>query len=228
MMKYSLLLSFLWGGLAFAEPQPKLDTASDFGHEFAKILSGEPTEETKEILAAIGLAELKKIVSDEPTEETKEILAAIGAAKLQKVLSPKDKESSASLAAPIASVEIKEEPKEAPLSKITEPAIDIETVFKKALSAEKNKQSTSQAILAMADTHIAESNYGAALDLLGDNPDGTAQWYEVYGSAALGDRQQAKALEAFTHAQKIYEEQGKSDKVNQMNAMINALTPREK
>ncbi len=117
---------------------------------------------------------------------------------------------------------------------------DFGAMFTKALSStEKNAEKAEDEIseedkiaraqkniLVFADTHIAESDYAAALDLLGETPDGSAQWYEIYGSAALGDRQQSKALWAFTEAKKLYEEQDNSSKVNEMRAMINALTPR--
>lgn len=214
MIKWITALSFGFYSVAFAE-EINFGTQPDFSAEFTQILSNEPRGEAQEILEMIGRAELEKMLASEPTEELKEILVALGSAKL--------KRASASAAKPMEKGDKTD-------SSLTSGAIEAE--FTKALQTKKPKkrpnEMTSQALLNIADTHIAESDYGAALDILGDNPDGSAQWYEIYGSAALGDRQQAKALEAFTNAKKLYEEQGKADKVNQMNAMINALTPREK
>ncbi|MFV0321271.1 MAG: hypothetical protein ACK5LE_02675 [Alphaproteobacteria bacterium] len=82
------------------------------------------------------------------------------------------------------------------------------------------------ALRGFADTYLAEGDYVRALSLLGETPDGTVEWYEVYGSAANGDRNQKKALWAFKEAKKMYEAQGNSDKVNQMNALINTLEPK--
>lgn len=113
--------------------------------------------------------------------------------------------------------------------------LDFGTEFTKALSPKNEdytkddkKANAAKNILIFADTYIAESDYAAALDILGDTPDGSAKWYEIYGSAALGDRKQSKALWAFKEARKLYEEQGDAKKVNNMNAMINALSPSEK
>lgn len=83
-----------------------------------------------------------------------------------------------------------------------------------------------EALRGFADTHVAEGDYQRALSLLGETPDGTVDWYEVYGSAANGDRNQKKALWAFKEAKKIYESQGNTDKVNEMTALINTLEPK--
>lgn len=216
MIKLITALSFGFYSVAFAE-NINFGAQPDFSTEFTQILSSEPKGEAQEILEMIGRAELEKMLAGEPTEELKQILVTLGAAKLKRATTGAMESPSEPMG--------KGDKANSPLT-----SGSVEAEFTQALSPQKpkkiSKEMTAQTILNIADTHISESNYGAALDVLGENPDGTAEWYEVYGSAAMGDRQQSKALEAFTKAKELYEAQGNESKVNQMNAMINALTPR--
>ncbi len=233
-MKYITLLPVCLSFMAFAE-ETQLNKAPDFGAEFTKILSSEPNQETREVLEAIGLAEVKRILTTESSKETKEILAAIGAAKLKKIVSTEAGQKANAFAAAVsitpktkANLASETKPQNTSKSQLgaSPTAGDIATEFTKALSGAQGDRTTPEAILNFADTHISEGDYSAALDILTDTPDGTPEWYEVYGSAALGDRQQKKALKAYIEAKKLYEQQGNKDKVNQMNAMIKSLSPK--
>ncbi|MFV0431369.1 MAG: hypothetical protein ACK5MJ_04230 [Alphaproteobacteria bacterium] len=102
------------------------------------------------------------------------------------------------------------------------PSVTEDETTKKMPMSDAAKQ---EALRGYADTHIAEGNYPEALNLLGEKPDGTAEWYEIYGSASLGDRSQKKALWAYKEAKKLYEQQGNEKKAHQMDVLINTLTP---
>lgn len=94
---------------------------------------------------------------------------------------------------------------------------------KKDVMSDEAKNAT---LRSYADTYLAEGDYERALSLLGSKPDGTVEWYEVYGSAANGNREQSKALWAFKEAKKMYEAENNAAKVNEMNALINTLEPK--
>ncbi len=85
-----------------------------------------------------------------------------------------------------------------------------------------------QVLLSAADSYNAEGDYNFALKLLHKMQlTHTSRWCDVAGSSYLGDRQYAKAKEAFECAQAEYAKEGNEKKVRDLQAHIDFLTPKK-